>query len=388
MREITQKRKGFRLTLGCGVTVGFGTFSAEIASIEPQQNPIERVRFPMLQVLSAAELAVALEEPIDLQLDLPDPADARLSEAEFLASLDRAWRRCNRLDLQAEIGRGRILRAVRDREILGGTGFAHWLQAHDFSKTRAYRAIQLADGADELLAAGVLDPQSLNNFSKAALLEMAKAEPDVRRLVGEAAKDGESLTQQGVKAIAGGWVAMQSELLPLEIVEKAQEGLLPPPCLAPLVEELEKLPPSQVETLQMELQELPEIAPETVATVTAAARDRSEYWGAATRVRALAGQEEAIESALEEALDLGHLSIATELLEQAATLEQLARKLQATQQRLTHLHGRLWEQVSAETPQLQSLLAALTPLATGTLTVPLEDGRAIVCELVAATDPQ
>ncbi len=343
---------------------------------------------PILQVLSAEELAVALEEPLDLHLELPDPADDRLSEADFFARIDRAWQRCERLDLQVEIWRGRILRAVRDREKLGKTSFASWLQARDLSKSRAYRAIRLADCADELLADGVLDPQSLNNFSQAALLETAKADLEVRSLVGEAAKEGDRLTQKDVKAIAGGWTAMQSELIPLEIAAKAEQGLLPPPCLAPLVEELEKLPAPQVETLQTELQALPEVTPEAVATVTAAARDRAHYWGAAARVRALDGQEVAIEPALDEALALGRLSAATELLEQAATLEQLARKLQATHQRLVHLHGRLADETSAETPQLKALLAAISPLVAETLTVALAEGTSFECCIVEDGDPR
>lgn len=330
----------------------------------------------MLQVLSAAELAIALEEPIELNLELPDPADDRLSEAEFQAGIEQAWRRCDRLDLQAEIWRGRILRAVRDREAQGGEGFASWLQVRDLGKTHAYKLIQLADCADMLLTEGILDPATLNNFSKAAFIEIAQAEPEVQALVGEAAKDGDRLTQREVRSMAQGWAAMQSELLPLEIVEKVEDGMLPPPCLAPLVEELEKLPAPQVESLQMELQQLPAVTPEAVAAVTASARNLSAYWGAANRVRALEQAEVAIEPALEEALELGYLSATTELLEQAATLEQLVRKLQATQQRLGHLHARLAAQASvqtdAENSPLRSLLAALTPLATLSCEIPGE----------------
>lgn len=344
----------------------------------------------MLQLLSPAELAIALEEPIDLTLELPDPADDRLSEAEFQAGIERAWRRCDRLDLQAEIWRGRILRAVRDREAYGGEGFISWLQVRDLGKTYAYNLIRLADSADTLLAEGILDPASLNNFSKAAFVEISQAEPEVQRLVGEAAKDGDRLTQREVRNIAQGWTAMQSELLPLEIVEKAEAGVLPAPCLAPLVEELEKLPAPQVESLQMDLQKLPEVTPEAVAAVTASARNLSEYWGAAARVRALEKAEVAIAPALEEALDLGHLSATTELLEQAATLEQLVRKLHATQQRLGHLHDRLSEQTNAQTdPEnspLRSLLAALAPLTANVLEVPAgagDDNRALHLELRA-----
>ena len=51
-----------------------------------------------------------------LSLELPDPESDSISTIEFLARLEEAWAVCDRFDLQTEIWRGRILRAVRDRE--------------------------------------------------------------------------------------------------------------------------------------------------------------------------------------------------------------------------------------------------------------------------------
>lgn len=55
-----------------------------------------------------------------LRLELPDPESDSISTLEFLARLEEAWAVCDRFDLQTEIWRGRILRAVRDREKRGG----------------------------------------------------------------------------------------------------------------------------------------------------------------------------------------------------------------------------------------------------------------------------
>ena len=57
-----------------------------------------------------------------LSLELPDPDSDTISTMEFLAQLEAAWAVCDRFDLQTEIWRGRILRAVRDREKRGGEG--------------------------------------------------------------------------------------------------------------------------------------------------------------------------------------------------------------------------------------------------------------------------
>ena len=102
---------------------------------------------------------VSAEAPV-LSLDLPDPGQDDISTMEFLARLEEAWAVCDRFDLQTEIWRGRILRAVRDREKRGGegrgTGFLQWLREREISKTRAYTLIQLADSADSLVGEGLL----------------------------------------------------------------------------------------------------------------------------------------------------------------------------------------------------------------------------------------
>ena len=65
--------------------------------------------------------SIALDpDPSLLQLDLPDPEQDDISTMEFLARLEQAWAVCDRFDLQTEIWRGRILRAVRDKEKRGG----------------------------------------------------------------------------------------------------------------------------------------------------------------------------------------------------------------------------------------------------------------------------
>ena len=120
-----------------------------------------------------------------LSLELPDPERDDISTMEFLSRLEEAWAVCDRFDLQTEIWRGRILRAVRDREKRGGegrgTGFLQWLREREISKTRAYSLIQLADSADNLVGEGLLQQESVNNFSKRAFLDTALADPRCSR---------------------------------------------------------------------------------------------------------------------------------------------------------------------------------------------------------------
>ena len=63
-----------------------------------------------------------MAEAPSFSLDLPDPESDSISSMEFLARIEEAWAICDRFDLQTEIWRGRILRAVRDRERRGGEG--------------------------------------------------------------------------------------------------------------------------------------------------------------------------------------------------------------------------------------------------------------------------
>ena len=67
--------------------------------------------------LSLLTSSVAPDQPT-LQLDLPDPERDDISTMEFLARLEQAWAVCDRFDLQTEIWRGRILRAVRDLSLI------------------------------------------------------------------------------------------------------------------------------------------------------------------------------------------------------------------------------------------------------------------------------
>jgi hypothetical protein len=125
-----------------------------------------------------------MAEAPSFSLDLPDPESETISSMEFLARIEEAWAICDRFDLQTEIWRGRILRAVRDRERRGGegrgAGFLQWLREQEISKTRAYALIQLAESADQMLGEGVLEATSVNNFSKRAFMETAQADPEVQ----------------------------------------------------------------------------------------------------------------------------------------------------------------------------------------------------------------
>jgi hypothetical protein len=145
--------------------------------------------------VSTDELAAALETPIDFNFQLPDPEDEEIQEHDFQQRLDEVWQICDRFDLQTDIWRGRILRAVRDREKKGGdgrgNGFINWLKDREITKSQAYALIQLANSADLLLAEGQLDPDSINNFSKRAFVETAKAAPEIQQMVSEAAAKGD-----------------------------------------------------------------------------------------------------------------------------------------------------------------------------------------------------
>ncbi|MFE4107574.1 hypothetical protein [Almyronema epifaneia] len=313
----------------------------------------------------------------DLSFQLPDPADEHISEPEFLQQIEQAWQVCDRFDLQTDIWRGRILRTVRDREKRGGegrgTGFLNWLKDREISKSQAYSLIELADSADTLLAEGLLEPESVNQFSKRAFVETAQAAPEVQQLVSEAARRGDAITRREVRQLSDEWTAMTSDLLPPEIKEKAANDTIPTRYLAPLVREMEKLPESHQDTLRTEVALNPDV--DTLKQVTAEARYLSKYLAAAVQVQALNRDDLNLEQALEEALRVGCLNATADLVNQAAQLEQAVAKLYTAWQRLKKLADRVYVDSGASTPHLRSLLDCLGPLSSEIIEIQLGEAE-------------
>lgn len=304
-----------------------------------------------------------------LDFELPDPHDEAITDVEFLNQVEAVWLVCDRFDLQTEIWRGRILRAVRDREKRSGegrgTGFLQWLQNHEISKTHAYRLIELANSAESLIDSGTLQPEAINRFSKSAFLETAQSEPEVQQLVSEAASDGKRITRREVRQLSDEWIGMSSELIPAAVKTKAANNSIPSRYLAPLARELEKLPPEHQSILQAELTETPDV--DTLKQVTAEAKYLAKYLESATHVQALEQGGVDLPQALEEALRIGCLNTAADLVHQSAQLEQTIAKLYTTWKRLNKLSERLYVDSGASTPQLRQLLQALEKLSGDTV---------------------
>ncbi len=333
------------------------------------------------------ELLNSPHDPLEQELALPDPEDEAVSELEFRERVDRAWLVCDRFDLQTEIWRGRILRAVRDREKQGGegrgTGFLNWLKEREITKSRAYSLIELANSADTLLEQGVLEAESVNRFSKSAFLETAQAAPEVQQLVSDAANDGKRITRQQVRQLTDEWTAVTSDLLPLEVREKAAENRLPVRAIAPLVREFEKLPDVHREALQAEVAEQPDLT--TIKECTATARYLTRYLEAAQQVRSLDPEVLDLEQALEEAMRLDCLNLAADLVNQATQMEQALTKLYTSWRRLGSLSERLWLESGSSTPHLRQLLSQIQSLSGEQVAVPfgdLETGRVIRLQML------
>jgi hypothetical protein len=329
---------------------------------------------------------VATEAPA-LNLELPDPDNEAIGSLEFHARLDEAWAVCDRFDLQTEIWRGRILRAARDRERRGGenrgTNFLQWLREREISKTRAYTLIQLAESADQMLGEGLIAESSVNNFSKSAFLEAARAEPEVQLMVGEAADGGQQITRKQVRRLADEFVAATSPLLPEEIRRRTAENLLPARAVAPLVKELARLPEDQQQDLQRALRDEPEL--ERVKDVTMTARWLSKASEAGLAVRAFQQSELDLEKAIQEAQRLDVLGILSDAVFQAQQVESAVLKLHTSWRRLNGLQERLWVESGSSTPHLRELINALQTLSGSTMRVSLGElagGRRVRLQLV------
>ena len=336
--------------------------------------------------------SVALDPPA-IELDLPDPEQDDISTMEFLARLEQAWALCDRFDLQTEIWRGRILRAVRDREKRGGegrgAGFLQWLREREISKTRAYALIQLADSAENLLAEGMLEESSVNQFYKRAFMETTQAVPEVQMMISEAANEGQEITRKQVRRLTDEFTSATSPLLPEEIRQRTQENLLPPKVVAPLVRELAKLPELQQEDLRRALREEPEL--DCIKDVTSTARWISKTTEASEAVRAFQQGELNLEKAMHEAQRLDALGLLADAVSQAQSLEASVLKLHTAWRRLGGLQERLWVESGSSTPYLRDVLGALQSLSGATLRVSLGElagGKRVRLQLVEEAPDQ
>ncbi|MEM9164024.1 MAG: hypothetical protein AAGC54_13270 [Cyanobacteria bacterium P01_F01_bin.4] len=310
-----------------------------------------------------------------LAFDIPDPEDKSISDFEFQQQVELAWQVCDRFDLQTDIWRGRILRAVRDREKVGGdsrgAGFLNWLKDREISKSQAYALIDLANSADALLQDGLLEDKDVNQFSKRAFVETAQASPEVQQMITEAARRGEQITRKEVKQLSDEWTAMSSDLVPEPVRVKAANNTIPTRYITPMVKEMQKLPPSHQETLKTEVALNPDV--DTLKQVTSEARYLSKYIAAASQVQTLDPDVVNLELALDEALRVGCLNSTADLVNQATLLEQAATKLYTAWKRLNSLSDRVYVDSGESTPHLRSLLNALAPLTSELIEIQLGD---------------
>jgi len=317
-----------------------------------------------------------------LSLDLPEPVGDDLNEAEFLNHVNQVWSICERFDLQTEIWRGRILRCIRDREKHQGQGqsggFLQWLREQDISKSHAYGLIQLADSADGLVREGNLDPTCVNNFSKQAFLATAKAAPAVQQLISAAANGGQQINRHQVKRLHDEFTSVTSDLLPEEVRQRTQDQLLPAKTVAPLVKELSRLPREQQEQLRRELAAAPEL--DTVKATTQIARSLAKAQDAALALQTVQNhqQELDLDKALQEAQDLELLGVMAEMLRHAQQVEQSAKRLHQSWQRLGQLHECVWLEGSS-TSHLCRLLETLDSLSGRPVQVPLSTSSSQGC---------
>ena len=332
-------------------------------------------------------------DPSLLQLDLPDPERDDISTMEFLARLEQAWAVCDRFDLQTEIWRGRILRAVRDKEKRGGeargAGFLQWLREREISKTRAYGLIQLAESADSMLSDGTLEESSVNQFSKRAFMETAQAVPEVQLMISEAANEGQEITRKQVRRLTDEFTAATSPLLPEEIRQRTQENLLPPRAVAPLVRELAKLPEPQQEDLRKVLRDEPEL--DRIKDVTSTARWITKATESGVAVRAFQQGELDLDRAMQEAQRLDALGLLADAVGQAQALESAVLKLHTSWRRLGGLQERLWVESGSSTPYLRDVLNALQTLSGATMRVSLGElagGKRVRLQLVEESPDQ
>jgi hypothetical protein len=344
----------------------------------PPVKATKKVRQPNANGEPVLDLA-ALEEKLAISFDvqLPDPEDTEISAYDFQQQIELAWQVCDRLDLQTDVWRGKILRAVRDRERISepgkGLGFLNWLKDREISRSTAYSLIDLAECADRMIDEGYLEAEDVNKFTKRAFMETAKSSTEVQQVIADSAKQGKRITRREVKQLSDEWVAMTSDLIPEELRVKAADQSIPPRYIAPLVKQMERLPEVHQDTIREAVADSPDLG--TLKQVTAEARYLARYLEGANQVQALNDSNVDLELALEEALRLGVLNTAAELVNQSGILEGAIAKLYGSWRKMNQLSERLYVDTGASTPHLRGLLGRLDQLCGETVEITIGDSN-------------
>jgi hypothetical protein len=342
----------------------------------PHVKATKKVRKPKTNGEPVLDLAT-LEEKLAISFDvqLPDPEDTEISAYDFQKQIELAWQVCDRLDLQTDVWRGKILRAVRDRERISesgnGLGFLNWLKDREISRSTAYNLIDLAECADRMIDEGYLEAEDVNKFTKRAFMETAKSSTEVQQVIADSAKQGKRITRREVKQLSDEWVAMTSDLIPEELRVKAADQTIPPRYIAPLVKQMERLPVVHQDTIREAVAENPDLG--TLKQVTAEARYLARYLEGANQVQALNNSNVDLELALEEALRLGVLNTTAELVNQSGILEGTIAKLYGSWRKMNQLSERLYVDTGASTPHLRGLLGRLDQLCGETVEITIGD---------------
>ena len=143
---------------------------------------------------------------------------------------------------------------------------------------------------------------------------------------------------------------------------------------------MEKLPPAHQTTLKTEVELNPDV--DTLKQVTSEARYLSKYLASANQVQLLESDDFDLEMALEEALRVGCLNSAADMVAQAAQIEQTAAKLYTTWKRLNQLAERVFVDSGESTPNLRAMLDALAPITSETIQVRLGEANSATAQTI------
>ena len=134
---------------------------------------------------------------------------------------------------------------------------------------------------------------------------------------------------------------------------------------------MERLPNVHQEAIREAVAENPDL--DTLKQVTAEAKYLARYLEGASQVQVLSESNVDLELALEEALRVGVLNSAAEMVSQAAILETAIARLHGTWRKLNQLSERLYVDTGASTPHLRGLLSYLDRLCTETIEITIGD---------------
>lgn len=302
--------------------------------------------------------AVVLPE---LQLQFAQDSDIDRAEQEARSLL----KFCDNIDLETQIRRGRIIRAIADLHRLKecSSRTESWLKDLGLTPKKANELIQAANQADGLMEAGTLTEIGLKNISSRAFIETANKAPEATPAIVSDAENGVKVGVDYARRIVCEQTVNSADVSE-NFKQLVEDGGFKAKAAVKLLENIDEI--TQEEAITQEYgaklkQELDSISGDAVRVIAENAQALRKIEETAPYCTILQQEELGVERLIEECHQLEALPLLASVLASIKDIETLAAKLSSKLSIFEKNSDRLYVETGAgqvETRKLVDLLKA------------------------------